>query len=394
MDYRFRKEEAERREQPAAYRKMAESFTTSWSDIKKYADWPIVLVTLLLFAFGLAAIYSASASFTKGGASVSGFVIRQIVWGGIGSLIYIAAVKTDYRNFMRFAAPLLICTVLMLTVLLIMGHSAKGAQRWFNLGFFRFQPSEFGKVIFALALAKLCAVLPPNTPRGIGVAIAVAGAVMLPIMLQPDLGSSLVYAVMLFSVFIVAGMPVRFLVSIAGAGVAALPMLWFVMKPYQKMRVMVFLDPTVDPQGAGYNVIQSRIAVGSGGIFGKGFMHGTQGKLHFLPEPHTDFIFSVFSEEFGFIGAALVLLLFAVLLWRILKISQYTKDMQGKLFCTAVAAWLWFQIAESVAMSMGLAPVTGIPLPLFSYGGSSILVISLALGLVQSVNVAAKQDRF
>ena len=373
---------------------MAERFSTSWSDIKKNADWLFVLVTLFLFAFGLAAIYSASASFAKGSAAVSGFVVRQIIWGGIGAFIYIAAVKTDYRNVMKLAAPLLICTVLMLTALLILGHTAKGAQRWFNLGFFRFQPSEFGKVVFALALSKLCAALPPNTPRGIGAAIAVAGAVMLPIMLQPDLGSSLVYAVMLFAVFIVSGMPVRILASIAGAGAAALPLLWLVMKPYQKMRVMVFLDPTVDPQGAGYNVIQSRIAVGSGGLFGKGFMHGTQGKLHFLPEPHTDFIFSVFSEEFGFIGAALVLLLFAVLLWRILNISQYTKDMNGKLFCVAVAAWLWFQIAESVAMSMGLAPVTGIPLPLFSYGGSSILVISLALGLVQSVNVAAKQDRF
>ncbi|KEJ92464.1 rod shape-determining protein RodA [Synergistes jonesii] len=373
---------------------MAEKFSTSWADIRTYTDWLLLAAGLLLFCLGLAAIYSASASFAKGGAALSGFVIKQAAWGAIGSLIYIAAVKADYRNFMKYAAPLFACMVLTLIVLLLSGHSARGAQRWFNFGFFRFQPSEFGKVVFALALAKLCAALPPNSPRRICAACAVAGAAILPIMLQPDLGSSLVYAVMLLAVFVAAGMPVKFLASIVGAGLAALPLLWFIMKPYQRMRVMVFIDPTVDPQGAGYNVIQSRIAVGSGGLFGKGFMHGTQGKLHFLPEPHTDFIFSVFSEEFGFLGCSVVLLLFALLLWRVLNIAQYTKDMRGKLFCAAVAAWLWFQIAESVAMSMGLAPVTGIPLPLFSYGGSSILVISLALGLVQSVNVAARQDRF
>ena len=180
----------------------------------------------------------------------------------------------------------------------------------------------------------------------------------------------------------------------AAAGLAMLPLGWMVLKPYQRMRLLVFIDPTVDPQGAGYNVIQSRIAVGSGGLFGKGFMHGTQGKLHFLPEPHTDFIFSVFSEEFGFAGCVVVLFLFGVLLLRVLAVSQYTKDVRAKLMCVAIAAWLWFQIFESVAMSMGLAPVTGLPLPLFSYGGSSLLVICIALGLVQSAHIAARRERF
>ncbi len=373
---------------------MAEKYSTSWSDIRCYTDWVMVAVTLVLFCFGLAAIYSASASFAKGEAAVSGFVVRQAVWGMMGAAVYLAVLKADYRNFMKYAWPLFAGIVMIFVVLLVVGHTAKGSQRWFNFGFFRFQPSELGKVIFALALARLCSALPPNSARGIGAVVLVAGIVITPIMMQPDLGSSLVYVVMLFAVFVAAGTPVKILASMVGAGAAMLPLGWLVLKPYQRMRLLVFLDPTIDPQGAGYNVIQSRIAVGSGGLYGKGFLHGTQGKLHFLPEPHTDFIFSVFSEEFGFIGCAVVLLLFAVLLWRILKVSQYTKDLQAKLMCAAIAAWLWFQIMESVAMSMGLAPVTGLPLPLFSYGGSSLLVVSLGLALVQSANIAARQDRF
>ncbi|MCQ4763799.1 rod shape-determining protein RodA [Cloacibacillus evryensis] len=373
---------------------MAEKFSTSWSDIRSYTDWIMIAVTLVLFCFGLAAIYSASASFAKGDASVSGFVIRQLVWGAMGAAVYLAVLKADYRNFLKYAWPLFIAIVVVFVLLLVVGHTAKGSQRWFNFGFFRFQPSELGKVVFALALARLCSALPPSSGRGIGAAILVAGAAIVPIMLQPDLGSSLVYAVMLFAVFVAAGAPVKILGSIVGAGAAMLPLGWMILKPYQRMRLLVFLDPMIDPQGAGYNVIQSRIAVGSGGLYGKGFMHGTQGKLHFLPEPHTDFIFSVFSEEFGFIGCAVVLLLFAILLWRILNVSQYTRDLQAKLMCAAIAAWLWFQIMESVAMSMGLAPVTGLPLPLFSYGGSSLLVIALGLALVQSANIVARQERF
>ena len=208
-------------------------------------------------------------------------------------------------------------------------------------------------------MAKLCTALPPYTVKGLAAALAAAGSIMALVMLQPDLGSTLVYAVMLAAVLIAAGTPVKVLAGMAAAGLAMLPLGWMVLKPYQRMRLLVFIDPSIDPQGAGYNVIQSRIAVGSGGLFGKGFMHGTQGKLHFLPEPHTDFIFSVFSEEFGFAGCVVVLFLFGVLLLRVLAVSQYTKDVRAKLMCVAIAAWLWFQIFESVAMSMGLCARNG-----------------------------------
>lgn len=373
---------------------MAEKYSTSWADIRCYMDWRLLIFTLILFGFGLVAIYSASASFARGSAPVSDFVVKQTLWGAMSALLYVVVLKTDYRNIIKYAGFLFVAIIVIFIVLLAVGHTAKGSQRWFNLGFIRFQPSELGKVVFALAIAKLCSNLPPNTVRGIGTALLMAGSVIGLIMIQPDLGSSLVYAVMLFAVFIAAGAPVKILLGMVGSLLALLPVGWMILKPYQRMRLLVFLDPTVDPQGAGYNVIQSRIAVGSGGIFGKGFMHGTQGKLHFLPEPHTDFIFSVFSEEFGFVGCSVALILFGLLLWRILSISQYTKEMEAKLLCVAIAAWIWFQIVESVAMSMGLAPVTGLPLPLFSYGGSSLLVISIGLALVQSVNIVARRERF
>ena len=371
---------------------MSERLSSRWSDIKAYTDYVMLVLVVLLFFLGVAAIYSASP--VSAGKGLGGYALRQLVWGGVSAIIYIVIIKVGYRRIISLTMPLFALLTLMLILLLIVGHTSKGAQSWFNLGFFRFQPSEMGKVILAMTLSVLCTKIPPTNIRGILFSLLLAGFLIGLIMLQPDLGSALVYSVMLFAVFVVAGTPVKFLAGMVISGLALLPVGWLVLKPYQRMRMMVFMDPTIDPQGAGYNVIQSRIAVGSGGFWGKGFMQGTQGKLHFLPEPHTDFIFSVFSEEFGFIGSSIVLLLFGLLLWRILAAAQYTKDMQAKIMVTAIAAWLWFQITESVAMSMGLAPVTGLPLPLFSYGGSSLLAVVVALALVQSVVIVSKENRF
>jgi rod shape determining protein RodA len=367
--------------------------TSRWSDIRSYTDYVMLLITLTLFAFGVAAIYSASLSMQRGGVA-SPFAARQLLWGVVSAVVYVFILKVSYRSAIKAVVPLFGITVAVLIVLLAVGYTSKGAQSWFNLGFFRIQPSEFGKIVFAIVLASLCTKTPPTDAKGIVVAVGVSGIMILLILLQPDLGSALVYSVMLFAVLIVAGAPVKFLLGLIGCGLAALPLGWLVLKPYQRLRLMVFIDPTVDPQGAGYNVIQSRIAVGSGGLWGKGFLQGTQGKLHFLPEPHTDFIFSVFAEEFGFIGSLIVLTLFLLLLWKIVSTALYTKDPQAKLMCTAISAWLWFQTTESVAMSMGLAPVTGLPLPLFSYGGSSLLAVAAALALVQSVVIVEKEDRF
>jgi rod shape determining protein RodA len=237
-------------------------------------------------------------------------------------------------------------------------------------------------------MSRFCSRYPPDTLRRLAIAILLTGASVGLILLQPDLGSSLVYCAIIFAILTAAGAPVKYLGGLVLAGMFAMPFFWQTLKEYQKLRLKVFLDPYIDPQGAGYNVIQSRIAVGSGGLWGKGFLRGTQGRLHFLPEPHTDFIFSVYAEEFGFIGAVIVIILFSVLFWRILRAAFRTKDIRAKLLCVGVVAWMWFQVMESVAMSMGLAPITGLPLPLFSYGGSSLLMTAMGLALAQSVAIS------
>ena len=368
---------------------MAEKSGSSWREIRSNIDLLMLFATIALFLLGIAAIYSAS---PNKAVTLSSFAVRQLVWGGTSAVVYAMVLKIGYQRFLDLAGPLF--AIMVLVLLLAVGYTSKGSQSWFNLGFFRIQPSEMGKVILALALAKICFKLPPTDMKGIAAAVGLGGVMIVLILLQPDLGSSLVYSVMLFAVLIAAGAPVKFLSGIVISILAMLPAAWIFLKPYQKMRLMVFLDPTIDPQGAGYNVIQSRIAVGSGGLFGKGFLHGTQGKLHFLPEPHTDFIFSVFSEEFGFIGCLVVLILFTMLLLRMLNVAYYTRDTRGKLLTAGIVAWIWFQITESIGMSMGLLPVTGLPLPLFSYGGSSLLAVAIALALVQSVVIVSREGRF
>lgn len=370
---------------------MADETGIRWGKIRSNIDMLMLAVTVVLFILGLVAIYSASG---QEGLSVQNYAVRQFVWGCVSAVVYVLILKIGYKKILDFATPLFIATIVIFALLLIVGHTSKGAQSWFSLGFIRLQPSEMGKIVLALTLAKVCAHIPPIDFKGICAAIGISGLMIALILMQPDLGSSLVYSVMLFAVLVAAGSPKKFIAGIIGSAAGMLPIVWMLLKPYQKMRIMVFLDPMIDPQGAGYNVIQSRIAVGSGGIFGKGFLHGTQGILHFLPEPHTDFIFSVFSEEFGFIGCAAVLLLFGILLWKIMGAAIYTKDTRAKFMTVAIAAWIWFQMTESVAMSIGLLPVTGLTLPLFSYGGSSLLAVTMGLALVQSVVIVAKDERY
>lgn len=370
---------------------MPEKSGSSWMAIRSNIDLLMLFATIALFFLGISAIYSASANKAF---ALSSFAVRQLMWGGASAVIYVIVLRIGYVRFLDFAGPLFALMMVVLILLLAVGYTSKGSQSWFNFGFIRVQPSEIGKVILALALAQICSKIPPTEIKGIAAAIGIGGVMIVLILLQPDLGSSLVYSVMLFAVLVAAGAPVKFLSGIVISILAMLPVAWMFLKPYQKMRLMVFLDPTVDPQGAGYNVIQSRIAVGSGGLFGKGFLHGTQGKLHFLPEPHTDFIFSVFSEEFGFLGCLVVLALFTILLLRMLNVAYYTRDTRGKLLSAGIVAWIWFQVTESIGMSMGLLPVTGLPLPLFSYGGSSLLAVATALALVQSVFIVSREGRF
>ncbi|GHV50588.1 rod shape-determining protein RodA [Synergistales bacterium] len=362
----------------------------SWSEIRGSMDKTMLALILVIFAIGLFSIYSAEAGLRK---NVSGFALRQSAWGAVSIAAYFGVLSVGYDKFLSASYWIYAASLVVLLALEVAGTSSHGAQGWFRFGSVNFQPAEFCKVAIILLLARLCSRHPPETIVKLLSALALSGVSAAIVMKQPDLGSALVFSAIIFAVIIVAGAPYKYIGAIVAAGFAAMPFLWGMLKQYQKMRLVVFLDPYVDPQGAGYNVIQSRIAVGSGGMWGKGFMHGTQGRLHFLPEPHTDFIFSVFAEEFGFIGGVIVIALFAMLFWRILRAGMRTKEMSAKLICVGVSAWLWFQVMESIAMSMGLAPITGLPMPLFSYGGSSLLMEFVALALVQSIAVSQVRDK-
>ena len=258
-----------------------------------------------------------------------------------------------------------------------------------SLGIIRFQPSEAAKIALILVLSKFLSRYPPLNFRTFLAGASVGLPAVMLLLAQPDLGSALVYVFIVFCTLFAAGTPLKYLFSVMGLGAASLPFAWFFLKEYQKLRLLVFLDPTRDPLGAGYNAIQSRIAVGSGSFWGKGFLQGMQSKLRFLPEPHTDFIFSVYAEEFGFWGTTLLLCIFGVIFTRIVLAGMKSRDIRGKILVAGVAAWIWFQMFENIGMSMGLMPITGLPLPFLSYGGSSLFSISIALGLVGSVYVSS-----
>ena len=357
-----------------------------WNALKEdlaLTDRLLLGSALMLSLWGVFCIYSAAA-----GAEGRGFdyAFRQAAWLMVSVLAMLIIMIIGHHKLLEGAYPLFGLMLLLLLLTDLLAPKVKGAQSWLGFGSIRFQPSEFAKIAIILMMSKFLSRYPP---LDIKTFLAGLGVIMLPVLLvviQPDAGSALVYLVISFGMLVAAGTPFKYLGSLVGLGLAGVPVMYFFMlKEYQRNRILVFIDPMRDPLGAGYNVIQSRIAVGSGGLSGKGFMMGTQSKLKFLPEPHTDFIFSVFSEEFGFVGNMLLVLLFCVLLFRIILVGMRSRDRRCKILVAGVASWLWFQTFESIGMSIGFTPVTGLPLPFLSYGGSSLLATFIALGLVASV---------
>ncbi|MGI6784625.1 MAG: FtsW/RodA/SpoVE family cell cycle protein [Aminivibrio sp.] len=344
-----------------------------------------LIPVLILFFMGVAFIFSAGSGFEGRGAS---FAFRQLLWGGISAGAFMVVLQLGHARIFSWAYSIYGLALALLFGVMVLGMTVKGAQSWFHLGFFRFQPAEFGKVALILVLAKhLCRYPPLEAPGFLGgLALAALSAGL--VFFQPDAGSAIVYGVIAMAAIVAAGAPWKYPAGLAAIMTAAIPLGWQFLKEYQKMRIRVFIDPWVDPLGAGYNVIQSRIAVGSGGLLGKGFMEGLQSKLRFLPEPHTDFIFSVYCEELGFIGAVVMLLLFGALFWRLIETGMRAKDGRAKVLIAGASAWIWFQMTESIGMSIGLLPVTGLPLPLVSYGGSSLLALAIILALAQSIYIS------
>ena len=302
----------------------------------------------------------------------------------------------DYKILQRYGNYFYIFNLVLLILVMLVGQTALGAQRWIALGPISIQPSEFSKLIMIIALAAML------EKRGgkintLGELLPVAAYVGVPFLLvlkQPDLGTSLVFLAIFFGMVFAAGIRLRMLAWIFGLGIAAMPVVWHFLKGYQKMRIMVFMDPNVDPLGAGYHIIQSKIAIGSGMLFGKGLFSGTQSQLNFLPENHTDFIFSVVGEELGFVGCAVLLLLYLIILWRGIRIAQDASDLFGRLLAVGITSMLAFHVLVNAGMTMGIMPVTGIPLPLMSYGVSSLTTNIMAIAILLNIQLRRQKLLF
>lgn len=370
----------------------------------RHLDKLLILAMLGLFGLGLAVISSAAQGYA-GAEQAHAFVMKQLVAGIIGLVLMVVILLFDYEEMGRMAWPIYGLNVLLLAAVLVIGKMTNGAQSWIPLGFFNLQPSEFGKVMLILTLGhQLSQTEHLETIWDlVPVAIHVLPLLLL-LLLQPDLGTALVFVVITIAMVYMAGFPGKWIALLVGGPIAvAGGWLWahmrfgvsmWPLKSHQVARLETFIDPTRDPMGDGYHVIQSKISIGSGGLFGQGLFHGTQNQLGFLPEQHTDFIFSVVGEELGFIGGGLVILLFLLMLLRIFSIAGSAKDMYGSLIATGVAAMIGFHVLENIGMTLGVMPVTGIPLPFVSYGGSSLISNMVAIGLVLSVGMRRQKINF
>ena len=349
-------------------------------------DWPLLIITLLLCGVGLLNAYSGT---RVHGEVASVLFKKQVIWILIGLVLFFVAYYLG-DGYIEEATPTFAAVILLLLLaVLTAGKIAGGAQRWISIGGFNFQPSEFAKIGVILLLARYYARRYQYGGIEFIDTLPAFGMVLVPfvlVALQPDLGTAGMFFFILAGVTVIACVKGRVIALFTILGSIAVPAMWFFMKEYQRQRVIIFLDPEKDPLGAGYHVIQSKIAVGSGGIMGKGYMQGTQGALRFLPEKHTDFAFAVFAEEWGFIGSALLLFLFALLISRLFILAVRSQDRFASFAIGGIAIYFITQIVINLSMVCGLFPVVGIPLPFISYGGSSMLTNMLALGVAANLS--------
>lgn len=350
-------------------------------------DFNLIFVILALNLIGLINLYSATHGLYH--RDKTELFWLQIGWLFVGWSVFFALTFIDYKVFTRIAYFLYSINLAALVAVEFVGKTSLGATRWLDLGFMRYQPSETMKLVMVLTLAKIFSVR--NTEKGLGVKdLLIPGILaLLPFVLtvkQPDLGTAMLLLGISATVLLFVGVRKSILVFAAIVAVIAAPVVWnFGLKEYQKNRVLTFLSPGRDPRGTGYNSIQSKIAVGSGRVLGKGFRKGTQSQLEFLPERHTDFIFSVLSEEHGFIGSILTLVLFVMAYLMAIKVAMQAPDKFGALIVVGVLAYLFWHVFVNMSMVIGLMPIVGVPLPLISYGGSSMLSTMTGLGLISSV---------
>jgi len=364
-------------------------------------DIPLAFGALALSLASLVILSSASLSVVPTGGDSLMYVKRQALSLGIGVVLFLIVAATEYSDWARYSKIIYVVNTLLLLAVLIKGRSALGAQRWLG----PLQPSEIAKISIIITLSTF--LVERNKPiRSLLDFVPVFAHVAIPmafILRQPDLGTSLVFLAITFGTLFMAGAPAKHIVGMIGAGLSAIvAALWLhlnrglplPLREYQIKRLIVFINPKIDPLDSGYHVIQSQIAVGSGGIWGKGLFAGTQNRLNFLPEQHTDFIFSVIGEELGFAGCIAILALYFLLLWRIIKIMQVSRDRLGCLLAAGVFSMLSFHVLVNVGMTLGVMPITGIPLPFVSFGGNSLLTNMVSIALVESVAMRRQKILF
>ncbi|MGH9720407.1 MAG: rod shape-determining protein RodA [Bryobacteraceae bacterium] len=349
-------------------------------------DWPMVSIALIVCALGVLQIYSATHDTNP---KWSDAWWKQILFVAAGLFLMWLVASFDYHSFLGQVPAMYLLSILGLLAVYLFGTSTFGARRWISVLGFAFQVSEFVKIVLLLLVARFLTELKGDTLE-LRDLLRVAGLVAVPFLLvarQPDLGTALTYVPLVAVGAFLAGLRWKYVLVVGLVVLAVLPGTWYLLKDYQKARLVSVLDPERDPRGTGYQVIQSKIAVGAGGMWGKGVTQGTQTQLRFLPVPHTDFIFSAFAEEHGFAGVIAVLTLYFILLMQIVQNAQTAPDRAGMYICMGVAALLLFHLLVNVGMVVGRMPVTGIPLPLMSAGGSNTLSTFVMLGLVNNVSL-------
>lgn len=348
-------------------------------------DWFLFILTALIAMFGIINVYSATMSY----GTISNVVVQSFAVV-LGLVLMILISRFDYEQFKNLVKPIYIFALFILIIVLFFGVTGEwGARSWIRFGSIGIQPAEFAKVCFILTFSYHLSKVQDkiNKPLIILGLLVHMGVLVGLIMLEPDLGSALVFLFIFVCMMFTAKLSWKYIVPITALAIASLPFIYkYALSEYQQKRIQVFFNPDLDPLNRGYNVIQSKIAVGSGQLWGKGFLQGTQNQMGYLPTKNTDFIFSVVSEEWGFIGAVILVIALFTLIYRCLKIAQKADNSYGRYICVGVAAMFLFHVFENVGMCIGLMPVTGIPLPLISYGGTSVVTNMIAIGLVLSVN--------
>ncbi len=400
--------------------------------IQRHFDLQIGIASFLLALIGLVSVYSATYD-----ARASDIFFKQLVWSGAGTIVVLTLTLFPFRLLQTISIPAWLFSLLLLVVVLLLGKTVSGSTSWFNLGSFRIQPSEFAKITTVLALASYLSRsdVSLRNPRDLMLATGIVLAPVALIMMQPDFGTAVIYGGMAFAIMYWGGASQFSLLAVVAPGAAAVAALFgttpflivvavmgvliyltkehrlvaavvfsimvlvgisvqFIydgLRPYQQKRIDTFLDPGADPLGAGYNILQSKVAIGSGGVFGKGYLHGSQTQLNFIPEQWTDFIFCVPGEEFGFMGAATVLLLFAVFLMRGVTLASKVKSKYASFVAIGLTATIATHVFINIGMALGLFPVIGVPLPFLSYGGSSLLSNAAMVGILMNLYTNRKE---